>query len=56
MYPHLIRHTFGTHMLNNGMSLTVLQEIMGHESAETTLVYAKMNNDSIEHEYANFNT
>lgn len=54
VYPHLIRHTFGTHMLNNGMSLTVLQEIMGHESAETTLVYAKMNNDSIEHEYRKY--
>lgn len=51
VYPHLIRHTFATHMLNNGMSLTVLQEIMGHDSSETTLVYSKMSTASIEHEY-----
>lgn len=54
VFPHLIRHTFGTHMLNNGMSLTVLQEIMGHDSPETTLVYAKVNNHSIEQEYRKY--
>ncbi len=54
VYPHLIRHTFGTHMLNSGMSLTVLQEIMGHESPDVTLIYSRINNQSIEHEYRKY--
>jgi len=54
VYPHLIRHTFGTHMLNNGMSLTVLQEIMGHDSPDTTLVYASIDNQTVESEYRKY--
>lgn len=51
VYPHLLRHTFATHMINSGMSLTVLQEIMGHDSPDTTMVYSRMSNTSIESEY-----
>ena len=54
VYPHLIRHTTATHLLNSGMSLTVLQEILGHDSPETTLVYASIDNRTIEHEYENY--
>lgn len=51
VYPHLIRHTFATHMLNDGMSLPVLQEILGHEEVTTTQIYAQMSNENIENEY-----
>lgn len=54
VYPHLIRHTTATHLLNAGMSLTVLQEILGHDSPETTLVYASIDNRTIEHEYRKY--
>lgn len=54
VYPHLIRHTMATHLLNAGMSLTVLQEILGHDSPETTLVYASIDNRTIEHEYRKY--
>ena len=54
VYPHLIRHTTATHLLNSGMSLTVLQEILGHDSPETTLVYASIDNRTIEHEYRKY--
>lgn len=54
VYPHLIRHTFATHMINSGMSLTVLQEIMGHDSPDTTLIYSKISNESIESEYRKY--
>ena len=53
VYPHLLRHTTATHLLNSGMSLTVLQE-MGHDSPETTLVYASIDNRTIEHEYRKY--
>ncbi len=54
VYPHLIRHTFATHMLNEGMSLSVLQEILGHEEITTTQIYAQMSNENIENEYRKF--
>ena len=54
VYPHLLRHTFATHMINAGMSLNVLQEILGHDSPDTTLVYASIDNKTIEHEYRKY--
>lgn len=47
VYPHLIRHTTATHMLNNGASLADVQMLLGHESAATTQVYAKLNIESL---------
>lgn len=48
VYPHLIRHTFSTHMLNSGMSLNVLQQILGHDDPSTTLIYAELDNVTVE--------
>ena len=39
-YPHKLRHTFATIGLQNGMSLDMLQLLMGHSKPETTLIYA----------------
>lgn len=37
--PHVLRHTFATHMLNNGAELNAIKEILGHSSLAATQVY-----------------
>lgn len=39
VHPHLLRHSFATHFLENGGNLQMLQKLMGHKSVETTMIY-----------------
>lgn len=42
IHPHQLRHSYATHMINNGAPIDVIQSLMGHEKTETTKIYAQL--------------
>jgi site-specific recombinase XerD len=56
VHPHRFRHTAATYALRRGMPIEQVQQMLGHEKIDTTLIYAKINNDSLKanhHKYLN---